>query len=136
MRTFGIIALTVLTLTGCKKQIINDVDASIVQGEWKITFFQEDLNNETSDFTDYRFVFNENGTVAVHPGALTVVYSGTWDMKRDDNHVDFMLDFGTQELLEELNDDWEIESNSETKLELKDISGGDGSTDWLTFEKI
>jgi hypothetical protein len=36
---------------------------------------------------------------------------------------------------EDLNDDWDIISRSSTKIELIDISGGNGGTDYLTFEK-
>ncbi len=36
---------------------------------------------------------------------------------------------------EELSDDWDIISHSSTKIELIDISGGNGGTDYLTFEK-
>jgi hypothetical protein len=36
---------------------------------------------------------------------------------------------------DELSDDWEVESYSDTKIELKDKSG-DGSIDYLTIEKI
>jgi hypothetical protein len=35
---------------------------------------------------------------------------------------------------EDLNDDWDIISHSPTKIELKDVSGGNGGTDYLTFE--
>ena len=36
---------------------------------------------------------------------------------------------------EDLNDDWDIISQSSSKIELIDISGGNGGTDYLTFEK-
>jgi hypothetical protein len=46
--------------------------------------------------------------------------------------VDFNLFFSQYE---DLSDDWEVVNSSDTKLELKDVSGGDGSIDYLTFEK-
>jgi len=36
---------------------------------------------------------------------------------------------------EDLNDDWDFISQSATKVELIDVSGGNGGTDYLTFEK-
>ena len=36
---------------------------------------------------------------------------------------------------EEITEDWRVLSSSTTKLELKHVSGGDGSIDLLTFEK-
>jgi hypothetical protein len=36
---------------------------------------------------------------------------------------------------EDLNDDWDFISQSANKIELLDVSGGSGETDYLTFEK-
>lgn len=36
---------------------------------------------------------------------------------------------------EELTDDWDIISQTSSKIELIDISGGNGGTDYLTFQK-
>ena len=36
---------------------------------------------------------------------------------------------------EELTDDWEITEKSATVIKLRDVSGGNGGTDYLTFTK-
>lgn len=36
---------------------------------------------------------------------------------------------------EDLNDNWDFVTHSSTKIELIDSSGGNGETDYLTFEK-
>lgn len=36
---------------------------------------------------------------------------------------------------DELTDDWDIISYTDTKIQLVDVSGGNGGTDYLTFEK-
>jgi hypothetical protein len=136
MKIIGLAIVTLVFATSCKKQTINKIDDSIVEGEWKVTLFQEDGNNETNDYTAYRFKFNSDGSVTVQPGLLTVIYTGTWKTVKDSDHVDFILNFATPANLEELSDDWEVLSESKTKLELEDVSGGDGSIDKLTFEKI
>ena len=138
MKIIGLAIVTLVFATSCKKQTINQIEDSIIEGEWKITLFQEDGNNETSDYTDYRFKFDTDGTVTVQPGMLTVTYFGTWKTEKDSDHVDFILYFATPvpANLEDLSDDWEVLSESKTKLELEDVSGGDGSIDKLTFEKI
>jgi hypothetical protein len=136
MKIIGLALVTLVFAASCKKQTINKIEDSIVEGEWKVTLFQEDGNNETSDYTDYRFKFNSDGTVTVQPGMLTVTYTGTWKTEKDSDHVDFILNFAMPANLEELSDDWEVLSQSKTKLELEDASGGDGSIDKLTFEKI
>lgn len=138
MKIIGLVLVTLVFAASCKKQTINKIENSIVEGEWKVTLFQEDGNNETSDYSGYRFKFDSDGTVTVQPGMLTVTYFGTWKTEKDSDHVDFILNFTSPipDNLEELSDDWEVLSESKTKLELEDVSGGDGSIDKLTFEKI
>lgn len=131
------LALVILVFApSCKKHTINKIEDSIVEGEWNVTLFQEDGNNETKDYTGYRFKFNTDGSVTVQPGLLTVIYTGTWKTEKDSGHVDFILNFTTPANLEDLSDEWEVLSESKTKLELEDVSGGNGSIDKLTFEKI
>ena len=68
-------------------------------------------------------------------------YDGTWsitDSNSDDDSQDdlhFNIHFTQNNEFEDLNDDWDILSNSDTKIELRDISGGNGGTDFLTFDK-
>jgi len=47
-----------------------------------------------------------------------------------------LLDFGTQMPFEEFNDDWDVLSATNTRIELQDVSGGGGGTDTLVFEKL
>jgi len=49
--------------------------------------------------------------------------------------MDFNLNFNVTNNFQDLNDDWDFISQSETKIELIDISGGGGGTDYLTFVK-
>lgn len=49
--------------------------------------------------------------------------------------IDFNIFFATPEDFSELTEDWNIISYSANKIELIDVSGGDGETDLLTFEK-
>jgi hypothetical protein len=95
--------------------------------------YYEDDDNETDDFTGYTFTFNSNGTsIALRSGITT---NGTWSTFVDSgqNKLDLIFN-GTD--LDEIEDDWRIIEFSTTQIRLKDISGGDGSTDYLTFTKI
>ena len=49
--------------------------------------------------------------------------------------IDFNIFFASPADFAELSDDWEIISHSATKIELRDVSGGNGGIDLLTFEK-
>ena len=59
--------------------------------------------------------------------------SSSDDDSSDD--VDFNIFFSSSSNFEELSEDWEIVSYTETRIELKHVSGGDGSIDVLVFEK-
>ena len=52
--------------------------------------------------------------------------------------TDFNLFFSVPDSsdFEDLNDDWDIISVTSSKVELIDISGGNGGTDYLTFERL
>ena len=105
--------------------------ATVQSGTWKVTYFFDDAN-QTANYTAYNFTFNANGSIAVVSG--TANFSGQWLAYVDDNEDTFEIDFPSAQL-EELSDDWEIIDFSETQIRLKDVSSGNGETDFLTFTK-
>ena len=89
-----VLALAVAGLTGCEKSSTQkSVDNSVIEGTWKITLYEDDGENETSDYSDLSFTFKDDGTVTAQPSLLTVIYSGTWSTNKDSDHVDFNLFF-------------------------------------------
>lgn len=110
-------------------------------GAWKITYFFDSDEDETGDFAGYVFDFNENGALSAVKSSTTV--TGTWSVtdsnSNDDdggyNDLDFNIFFASPPDFEDLSDDWDIVSISNSKIELIDVSGGNGGTDYLTFEK-
>lgn len=145
MRKILTIILLLAGFTGiqsCKKEDTktkNEIETNIVEGTWRISNFVDSGTNETSDFTGYNFTFSTDGKLTASNGTNT--YTGTWsitDSNSDDDSkddLDFNIYFNLTNNFEDLNDDWDISSQSETKLELIDVSGGNGGTDYLTFEK-
>lgn len=119
---------------------IQSVSSNVESGDWTITRFEDDGVDELHHFTGYTFTFSTNGSL-IATGDTT--YTGTWsvtgdnsnDDSPDDNDLDFNINFNLTNEFEDLNDDWDIVSSLTNKIELKDVSGGDGSTDYLTFEK-
>jgi hypothetical protein len=99
---------------------------------WFVSNYTDDGNNETSDFNGFEFTFNISGTVSAVNGGTTI--AGTWSSQ--DNATELLLDFGTNMPLDELNDDWDVVSISNTQIELQDVSGGGGGTDTLTLQKL
>lgn len=103
---------------------------------WQITSFVDSGVDETAYFSGYTFNFLSNEVVEAISSSNTV--TGTWSVSEDDDSpsdIDFNLFFSLTNEFEELNDDWDILSQSATKLELIDVSGGNGGTDYLTFER-
>lgn len=60
---------------------------------------------------------------------------GNFNGGQSNGEIDFNILFASPEDFNELSEDWNIVSYSNTKIELIHISGGDGETDLLTLEK-
>ncbi|HNL06471.1 MAG: hypothetical protein JNM36_02070 [Chitinophagales bacterium] len=142
MKNLFLLLATVLSFTFSFSSCTNDDDSSDdnspintsqLTGNWKITLFSEDGDDETYYFTNNVFVFNSNGTVTTTHNGSTI--NGTWTTGTDDSQSKFILNFGTTTPFDELNDDWHVLSQTATKIELEDVSGGNGGTDILHFTK-
>jgi hypothetical protein len=123
------------TSNNTKTQIENNVKVST----WRITKYIDSGNEETNHFTGYNFTFAANNVLTATNGTNT--YIGTWSItdsnSNDDglDDLDFNIIFASPPDFEELSDDWHLISQTSTKIELIDVSGGNGGTDYLTFEK-
>ncbi len=124
-------------VTGCNGGGGNDVQDlmdTLEDGEWKVASYVDDGNDQTADYTDFVFDFNSDGTATATDSNGTT--NGTWSVIIDDNELNLVLNFGTAFPLEELEDDWDVLNFTDVLVELQDISGGNGGTDSLTFEKL
>ena len=119
--------------------IKDEIESVVQKGSWRISKFIDSGDDETTDFNGYDFIFRESGVLNANNG--TNNYEGTWsitDSNSNDDSLDdlhFNINFNLTNEFEDLNDDWDIISRSSTKIELIDVSGGNGGTDYLTFEK-
>lgn len=117
-------------------QEIAQIENEVLSGTWRITSYVDSGQNETNDFSGYIFTFNVNGTLTATNSTTT--YSGTWsvtDSSSSSNDIDFNISVPETNDFEDLNDDWDIVSHSDTMISLIDISGGNGGTDTLVFTK-
>lgn len=116
----------------------NNVDDSalvnaLTTGDWYVTYFFDDTD-ETADFADYTFNFASDNTATATDMSGTT--SGFWSTTAgDETALGLNLNFGTGIPLDELADDWDVLEVTNDIIRLKDISGGDGSEDFLTFER-
>jgi hypothetical protein len=112
------------------------------QGTWRVTLYEDSGVNETSNFSGFNFTFNSNNVLNVTGNGLTL--NGTWSVTSDNSgddspspDLDFNIGFVSPAPTKfiELTDDWNIITYTSTKIQLIHVSGGNGGTDYITFEK-
>ncbi len=135
---FYLLVFSVLFFS-CKKDDSNpsistsNVTSTVSTGNWRITYYWDTDHDETNNFIGYSFVFNTNGTVTATKAANTI--TGTWTTRNDDNKIKLVLSFSSPADFIEISDDWHTIERTDSKIKLQDVSGGNGGTDYLTFEK-
>ena len=114
------------------------IQNNVQSDSWKITSFIDSGKDETSHFSGYTFTFGSNGILTATNGSA---YTGSWSItdsnSNDDSvdNLDFNIQFNLGNDFDDLSEDWSIVSQSSSRIELIHISGGNGGTDTLTFEK-
>ena len=104
------VVLVMVSITACTR---NDDDLSPAAGDWKVNFYW-DKKDETSDFNGWTLRLNSGGQVQAFKGSSTI--TGTWT----ETSTKFILNFGSDPLFSELNDDWQIQERTATSIKLKD----------------
>lgn len=141
-----LVIVIVFSLCSCTKendstpeQAQTQIEDILKSGTWKITRFEDSGKDETSHFSGYDFIFGSNNTLTADYGMNRL--EGSWsvtDSSSDDdnlNDLDLVVHFIESNDFEELNEDWDFISYSQSLIELIHVSGGNGGTDYLTFEK-
>ncbi|RZJ67844.1 MAG: hypothetical protein EOO50_04450 [Flavobacterium sp.] len=124
---------------------VTSVTGTATSGTWRVDLYSDSGNDETAQFADFQFTFTSNNSILATNGENS--YTGNWsisdssgkhgsddDSSSDD--LDFNISFASPDRFAELTEDWEIISISNNRIELIHISGGNGSTDYITFVKI
>ncbi|MBK5213295.1 MAG: hypothetical protein JJE55_06520 [Flavobacteriaceae bacterium] len=104
-----------------------------IDGLWFVQSYIDDGDDETNDYNGYVLNFNADGSVLAVSSNNTI--SGIWSVVSSSNGLDVILDFGTAMPFDEFNDDWDVDTYTNTRVELSDVSGGNGGTDYLILEK-
>jgi hypothetical protein len=112
-----------------------EVEEAVGDGTWQVTYFFDDTD-ETSDFNEYVFTFTSDGSVQAV--SANDIIDGTWSTRASgDSGAKLIIDFeGDTDPFDEISEDWNVTEYSETELVLRDVSGGSGEVDYLTFTKI
>ena len=140
-------SLTLLALLGaCSKWQSNQNQITNIStdGTWIVSSYIDDGDDETSDYSTFRFNFLEDGVLNATDllSSNSNPYVGTWSItdsnSNDDDSLDdldFNINFTVSNKLDDLSDDWDIISYTETEIKLIDVSGGNGGIDYLTLTK-
>jgi hypothetical protein len=114
-------------------------------GTWIVSSYIDDGDDETADFATFRLNFKEDGVLNATDllSSNSTPYSGSWSItdsnSNDDDDslddLDFNINFAVGNKLDDLSDDWDIISYTDTEIKLIDVSGGGGGTDYLTLTK-
>lgn len=101
-------------------------------GLWVVEQYLDNDVDETADFAGYDFYFFASGEVKAK--TTTTQDFGMWKSLND--ATKFFLEFTTNEVLKELNDDdWKVVSISATQIKLEALSNSGTETDTLIFGK-
>jgi hypothetical protein len=142
-----LLSLSLLALVGsCSKWQSNQkqINNITTDGTWIISSYIDDGDDETTDFATFRLSFLESGVLNATDllSSNSNPYAGSWSVtdansNDDDNlaDLDFNINFSVSNKLDDLSDDWDIISYTETEIKLIDVSGGSGGTDYLTLNK-
>ena len=65
----------------------------------------------------------------------STLVNGTWSSGNDDSQDKLYLNFTTSPF-DDLSEDWHVVEQNSSTIKLEDVSGGNGGTDYLTFEKV
>jgi hypothetical protein len=145
---FALLVLTTFLNSTCKKDdddvvapnqiqpaaVTSAITSNTNASNWRVTLYNEAGVVKTSNFSGYTFNFLSNNTVAAT--VATATSGGTWSSIIDSGKTKLILNFSVPGgYLREISEDWEVLSATNNKIELRHISGGNGTTDLLTLER-
>jgi hypothetical protein len=124
-----------------KDNVKNSVIDAVSNGTWRITNFNQNHADKTSQFEHYTFTFASGNFLVAETDTAT--YYGGWTISDTDANNDVLSDLRfnilefaapAPEDFHGLVNDWVIPEYSQTILKLIDVNNG-GATDSLVFEK-
>jgi hypothetical protein len=114
-KTWIIAALAFIATTqfSCTKDDNSSDNPGNTSGSWRISYYWDE-KDETSDFAGYTFEFLTGGVAKATKGGTVV--NGTWS----ESSSEFVINFGTDPVLSEINDDWDKTERTDSSIKLKD----------------
>ncbi|MBK5212813.1 MAG: hypothetical protein JJE55_04020 [Flavobacteriaceae bacterium] len=139
-----LLSLTIIVFASCNSKDdpgnvqtneFEKIKTTLIQGEWKVGNLIDGQSDHTADFESFVFTFNGDGTVAAKNDLFTE--TGTWAYDNSSSSdEELVLQFSETVPFDKINDNWEIIAVSNSKIDLRDVSGGNGNTKLLSFTKL
>ncbi|MFS4418055.1 hypothetical protein [Maribacter sp. 2307ULW6-5] len=92
---------------------------------WTVSSFVDEGDNETASFNGFELTFSTTGSLSAQNGNNTT--NGTWSSRK--NGAELEMDFDTENILDELDEDWKVVSVSATEIRLEDIDEDNGNVE-------
>lgn len=125
-----LVSFTTLKSSSCSKSddvaAINNTSTTPIAGSWRVSLYW-DKKDETNKLSGYSFSFNSGGQVTATKAAVVII--GTWS----ESSNKFTINFGTDPVLSDINDNWQKSEKTATSIKLKDDNPL--QDDQLTFVK-
>jgi hypothetical protein len=106
----------------------------IIEGHWLVANYNKAGDNKTANYDGFELTFADDNTV-VAAKDMDKVEGGWAEITGDEVHK-LELDFGTTVPFDEFNNDWDVVSFTENRIELKDINSDTGAENILVFERL
>ncbi len=108
-------------------------NSGTITGQWKVTRYLDKDRDRTSYYAGVSFDFKSAQVITATKG--TSITNGTWRSYSDSGTQKLDITFPAANKLDELNEDWEIISQTTNSIQLKNVSGGNGGISYLDFNK-
>lgn len=143
-RKWGLLFVLATILFGCEElsqtyhlKDLGNVDLFqqyMVEKNLIISEFLKGSDNKTDYYENYTFIFTMTGGISSVFNNDTV--NGSWTISTEDTISKMVINFGEAgDPLVDLNEDWIVLSQSESKIELKDMNS-EGGLEYLTFIEL
>ncbi|MGD1893646.1 MAG: hypothetical protein ACFB15_24015 [Cyclobacteriaceae bacterium] len=110
-----------------------------VTGNWRVTLFRDDNEDETDDFAGLTFEFQDDGDLVISDGNRNA--TAQWSITNNNRRIQIDLDdddfsvFDDRDELDDLDDDWIVVEKSANLLYLRE-EDDDAERDEVRFERI
>ncbi|MCB0466062.1 MAG: hypothetical protein KDC78_10400 [Aequorivita sp.] len=138
-----LIVLTIVAFASCSSNDaagdansnkFEKIQTILPQSEWKVAVLIDGQSDHTADFEGFVFTFNEDGTVVIKTELITE--DGTWAYNNSSSSEEILMEISETSPFDEINHNWDIVSVSNSKIELSELTSGNGDVKLFTLAKL